>query len=125
MATLLLGGPADAQRARGLEAKGAPPSDEWKALLQESSNLFFQGKFDGGAVVAKKALELAERERGPGHPSVAASLNRLAEHYRALGQFAAAEPLYLRSRAIRENARNPEQPGLGQALNNLAHLYSM
>ena len=74
MAMLLSGGPADAQRARVSEAKGAPPSDEWRALLQESSDLFFQGKFDGGAAVAKKALELAERERGPGHPSVAASL---------------------------------------------------
>src|SRR3989304_2903907 len=90
---LLLSAPAAAQRG----ARGVPPSAEWKALLQEAANLFFEGKFDSGVAVAKKALELAERERGPDHPSVAASLNRLAEFYRAQGQFAAAEPLYTRS----------------------------
>ncbi len=120
---LIFSGDAAAQRGAQGAGKGTPPSEEWRALFREATDLFFQGKFDSGVVVAKKALELAERERGPDHPSVAASLNRLAEHYRALGQFAVAEPLYRRSLAIRENARIPDQPGLGQALNNLAQLY--
>jgi tetratricopeptide (TPR) repeat protein len=112
-ALLLAGRPAAAQSA------------EWRSLLQEANSLFFQGKFEAGLVPAKKALELAESEHGPRHPTVAASLNRLAELYRVLGQFAAAEPLYKRSLAIRERARGPDSPEVAQSLNNLAELYSM
>ena len=43
---------------------------------------------------------LAEKEFGPDHPHVAASLNNLAELYRAQGRYADAEPLYERSLAI-------------------------
>ena len=38
---------------------------------------------------------------GPEHPHVAASLNWLAEVYRAQGLYAQAEPLYRRALAIR------------------------
>src|SRR5436190_18181507 len=86
----------------------AGQSDEWKALFQQAQALYFQGKFQDSVGAAKKSLEVAERERGTRLPTVAASLNRLAESYRALGQFAAAEPLHKRALEIRERARGTE-----------------
>ena len=44
---------------------------------------------------------------GPDHPDVAASLNNLAELYRAQGKYADAEPLYQRALVIR--AKRTEQ----------------
>jgi tetratricopeptide (TPR) repeat protein len=54
---------------------------------------------------------------------VAASLNNLAELYRAQGQYAQAEPLYKRSLAIVEKALGPDHPNVATSLNNLALLY--
>jgi len=44
-------------------------------------------------VVAKKALDVAEKMVGPDHRAVAVSLNNLAELYRAQGYYAQAESL--------------------------------
>ena len=77
---------------------------------------------DSAVVVAKQALEAAET-LGPDHPSVATSLNNLAELYRVQGQYAQAEPLYKRSLAIREKALGPDHPDVADSLNQLALLY--
>ncbi len=53
---------------------------------------------------------------------MAASLNNLAELYRAQGWYADAEPLYKRSLAIREKALGPEHPHVAQSLENYAAL---
>ncbi len=50
------------------------------------------------------------------------SLNNLAELYRALGNYADAEPLYRRSVAIWEMALGPEHPHVAQGLDNYAAL---
>jgi Flp pilus assembly protein TadD len=63
----------------------AAQSVEWKTLMQEASTLSRQGQHDRAMVTAKYALELAEREAGPDHPSVATSLNNLAELYKNTG----------------------------------------
>ncbi len=49
-----------------------------------------------------------------------ASLNNLAEIYRAQGKYAEAEPLYQRSLAIREKALGPEHPDVATSLENYA-----
>ncbi len=41
---------------------------------------------------------------GQEHPDTATSLNNLAELYKAMGDYAKAEPLYRRALAIREKA---------------------
>ena len=64
----------------------------------------------------KKAL-------GPEHANVAASLNNLAELYRAQGRYADAEPLSNRALAISEKALGPDHPSVATSLNNLAGLY--
>ena len=95
---------------------------EWEKLNKEVTDLFRAGKYDRAVVVAKKALEVAEKAFGPDHHNVATSLNSLAEQYRAQGQYAQAEPLYKRSLAIREKALGPDHPDVAQSLNNLGLL---
>ena len=83
------------------------PSDagiEWDILNQESMELYRTGQYDRAVVVAKKALEVAEKNVGPNHPDVATSLNNLALLYHTQGQYASAEPLYKRALTINEKA---------------------
>ncbi len=53
--------------------------------------LYRKGQYDRAVVVAKKALDVAEKAVGPNHPSVATSLNSLAVLYEAQGQYAPVE----------------------------------
>jgi tetratricopeptide (TPR) repeat protein len=59
-------------------------------------------------------MAIREKALGPDHPDVAASLNNLAELYRAQGQYAQAEPLYKRSLAIVEKALGPDHPNVAR-----------
>lgn len=62
------------------------------------------GQFFLALDVAEKALDAAEKDFGPDHPSVATSLNRLAALYVHQGKFTQAVALYNRSLAIYEKA---------------------
>ncbi len=96
---------------------------EWELLNEEVMALYQKGDYDRAVVVAKKALEVAEKNVGPNHPDVATSLNILALLYDAQGQYGQAEPLYKRSLAIREKALGPDHPNVATGLENLAVLY--
>ena len=102
-------------------AQGA--GSEWDILNQEVGELYRAGKYDRAVVVAKKALEVAQNNVGPDHPSVAVSLNNLALLYDTQGQYAQAEPLYQRSLAITEKALGSDHPDVAMRLENLAALY--
>lgn len=52
------------------------------------------------------------------------SLENLAEHYRAEGRYAEAEPLYKHSLAILETVKGSEDPDVAGSLNNLAGFYA-
>ncbi len=54
---------------------------------------------------------------------MAASLNNLAELYRAQDRYAKAEPLYERALGISEKGLGPDHPHVAASLNNLAVLY--
>ncbi|MGH8604385.1 MAG: tetratricopeptide repeat-containing protein [Gammaproteobacteria bacterium] len=96
---------------------------EWDILNQEVMELYRTGKYERAVVVAKKALQVAEKALGPDHPTVAASLNNLAALYDAQGQYAQAEPFYKRSLAIAEKALGPDHPDVATSLENMAALY--
>jgi tetratricopeptide (TPR) repeat protein len=79
-----------------------------------------------------KAVPLAERliaaiewleKYGPNSVIYATALNNLASLYLDLSRFGEAEPLWLRSLAIREKAQGPDDPEVATSLNNLAELY--
>jgi len=96
---------------------------EWETLNDEVKWLYQKGQYDRAVVVAKKALEVAEKAVGSNHPSVAASLNNLALLYATQGQYAQAEPLYMRSLAIMEKALGADHPSVATSLENMAELY--
>ena len=96
---------------------------EWDILNKEVMSLYQKGQYDRAVIVAKKALEIAEKALGPDHPDVATSLNNLAELYRTQGQYAQAEPLYKRSLVIWEKALGPDHPNVATSLENMAVLY--
>ncbi|MBI2354999.1 MAG: tetratricopeptide repeat protein [Deltaproteobacteria bacterium] len=96
---------------------------ELQTLNKEVISLYRQGRYDDAAVVAQKALQVAEQSLGPNHPDVAECLNNLAGMYKTQGQYAQAEPLFRRSLAIREKALDPDHPDVAESFNNLAGLY--
>jgi hypothetical protein len=65
----------------GAAASAHAQSAEWERLNQEATALYQKGEYDRAVVVAKEALEAAEKAVGPNHPSVATSLNTLARLY--------------------------------------------
>ncbi len=89
---------------------------EWDMLNQAVIKLHRAGDYELAIVVARQALEVAEKDFGPNHPNVAQSLNSLAEIYSAQGRQKEAEPLYKRARAMEKNARASERPDLVQSL---------
>jgi tetratricopeptide (TPR) repeat protein len=104
-----------------VQAQGA--GIEWEILTQEVQKLYRAGKYDRAALLAQKALEVAEQNVGLDHPDVATSLNNLASLYDTQGDYAKAEPLYKRSLAISEKALGPDHPDVATTLENLAGLY--
>ncbi|MCT0223761.1 CHAT domain-containing protein [Synechococcus sp. CS-1328] len=68
-------------------------------------------------------MAIREKTLGPDHPETANSLNNLAELYDNQGNYAKAEPLYIRALAINEKALGPDHPGTAQSLSNLALLF--
>lgn len=55
-------------------------------------------------------LDIREKELGPDHVDVAASLNNIAVLLKTSGQFEEAEEMYNRSIAIKEKALGPNHP---------------
>ena len=99
-----------------LPASAQGPSMEWDMLNQAVIKLYRSGDYDLAAVVAKQALEVAEKDFGPDHPNVAQSLNNLAKLYSAQGHQREAEPLYQRARAIEEKTPSSVRPDLAQTI---------
>lgn len=70
----------------------------------------------------QQALQVKRQSFGPEHPTVAASLNGLANLYYEQGRYAEAEPLYQQALQMRECLLGPDHPDLVSSLNGLAKL---
>ena len=81
------------------------------------------GRYAEAEPLYRRSLAILEKQLGPDHPDVAASLNSLASLYQAMGRYAEAEPLYRRSLAIEEKQLGRDHPDVATSLNNLAALY--
>jgi tetratricopeptide (TPR) repeat protein len=69
------------------------------------------------------ALAIREKSPGPAHPDTARTLLRLAESYRATGDYAKGAPFEERALAIYEKTSGPESHDAGVCVNGLALLY--
>ena len=94
----------------------------WETHFNETMDLYGQGHIAGAIEVAQKALHVAEQADSPEH--VATGLHNLAALYEAQGQYAQAEPMYLRALAIREKVLGSEHLHVGVTLRGLARLYA-
>ncbi|MEE8529753.1 MAG: tetratricopeptide repeat-containing protein [Nitrosomonadaceae bacterium] len=97
-------------------------STEWDRLNDKVGSLYQQGDYAGAIVIAKKTHQMAEREFGPDHSNVAASLNNLATLYFVQMQYSQARPLYKRALEIWINALGSKHPDVATGLENLAEL---
>jgi len=70
-----------------------------------------------------RSLMIYEKALGRDHPSVASSVNHLAELYRETGRYGDAEPLNKCALAILEKALGPDHPDVATSLINLAKLH--
>jgi tetratricopeptide (TPR) repeat protein len=101
-----------------------PKGTGWQALFMEAENLSLAGDHERALEVGKQALDLAEKNLGPGHPDVAELLCDLARLYARTSQYAEAESFLKRSLAIREKALGPDHRDVADSLSVLALLYS-
>jgi tetratricopeptide (TPR) repeat protein len=108
-------------------------AEQWSHLLEDSDAT---GSFTGLAWVAegqslweksekwlKACIQMTDQRCGAENPYTAMSLNNLAALYYAMGRYAEAEPLYVRSLSIYELLVGAGHPSTAMSLNNLAVLY--
>jgi tetratricopeptide (TPR) repeat protein len=96
---------------------------EARRLDTQAEQLQSQGRFAEAVPPAEQCLSIREKELGPMHPEVAASLFRLGDLRWALSEYATALPLLLRALQIREKVFGPSHPDVAAVLNDLAVVY--
>ncbi|MBF8305398.1 MAG: Tetratricopeptide 1 repeat-containing protein [Acidobacteria bacterium] len=89
-------------------ASAAQQHPQLERLNQQLFDLYRSGRYAEGVPVAQEALRIAEQVYGAEHPTVAESLNNLAEMQRMLGRFDDARPLYDRALRMNEKSSGPE-----------------
>ncbi|MBD1888480.1 tetratricopeptide repeat protein [Coleofasciculus sp. FACHB-SPT9] len=87
---------------------------------------FYQGQgfYQQAEPWLKQCVEVTESRLGLEHPTVAASLNNLAELYRSQGRYSEAEPLLLQAIDIHKKSLSPDHPNVATSFHNLANLYN-
>ena len=80
------------------------------------------GSYSQAEPLYRKVLEIRERELGPDHFDVAASLNNLALLHYTQGKNDLAEPLFRRLIGLIEKTRGPQDRELAVCLENYAAL---
>ena len=80
---------------------------ELERLNAHVERLYQEGRYADALSLAARAVELGEELLGTHPQAVAESINNLAGLYQATGEYARAEPLYLRSLGIREKFLGP------------------
>ena len=106
--------PAQAHKSNGLYK-----------LNEQVVELYQQGRHAEAVVIAKRALALAERLRGPDHADVVICLVNLTTLYAAQDRLAELGPLLERLLRIREKTLDADHPDVEQSLNNLAQFHSI
>ncbi|MBA2341756.1 MAG: tetratricopeptide repeat protein, partial [Pyrinomonadaceae bacterium] len=111
-----------ANNQTGMQGSAAQSSAllESNRLYAESVKLYSQGKYDEAITVAKRILEIREKELGSEHQLVAAALNNLATFYRAKKKYKDASSLHERALAIYERILGVDDLSVARTLDGLA-----
>jgi tetratricopeptide (TPR) repeat protein len=81
-----------------------------------------QGDYSAAAPLFERALAIQERALSPDHPTLAATLNNLANLRKAQKNYLAARQLLQRALAIRERTLGPEHPDVAWSVGDLGVL---
>lgn len=91
--------------------------------LRNSANEAMQRQTSETETLYRRALAIQERQLGPNHPSVAATLNNLAVLLAGRGRYADAEPMHKRALAIAEKSLGANHLDTAAMLTALAITY--
>ena len=89
-----------------------------RALVEQA-----RGAYAEAMAQQQQVLEIRERELGPEHPAVAATLDNLAIVHGLLGEREREAALFERALALQERALGPDHPEVARTLHNLAIVY--
>ena len=108
-----------------LETAEDPRLIEAERLNQQVIQLYKAERYAEAIPIAEQVLALHRAVLGDRHPTVAFSLNSLAQLYRFQGRYGEAEPLYLESLEILQTTLGDRHLNVAISLNNLASLYEV
>jgi serine/threonine protein kinase len=97
------------------------PLIEARLRLTLGTSFAYLGDSRTAAEQFEAARALYARHRGPGHPDTLASMNNLANSYRALGRHAEALALHRQTLERRKAQLGPDHPDTLGSMNNLAN----
>ena len=98
-------------------------SDALLNNYNQYATLFAQGKYEEVLPFLQKTYELHKQEFGAGYPTAAAMLSNMAELRIELGRLTKAEPLHLRTIAVKKEKFGPNHMSVAVSLNDLIQLY--
>ena len=81
-------------------------------------------RLDDAEAICREAMSIQEPRLDPNDPRLILTLSCFAGVHWKRGDFASAEPLFLRAAEINKAARGPKSPERGWSLSNLGALYS-
>ncbi|MBX7079854.1 MAG: serine/threonine-protein kinase [Nannocystaceae bacterium] len=104
-----------------LDRMGEPPQSLRRAAVAAAIGIEYDslGRWDEALTSLTFALEIRERELGPEHPDVGATLGGIGLVHYARADYARARPLLERALSLREQTLGAEHPVVALALNNL------
>jgi tetratricopeptide (TPR) repeat protein len=113
-------------RAALEEARTFPPDDPRLPKIQNNlaAVCIELGRREEAEQLLKEAAGHWERIQGPAGWDTATTWNNIGELYRLLGRFAEAEPMYLKSLAVRESVLAAKYPELAQGGDGYAKPFS-
>ena len=103
-------------------SRGAPVSpelEEARRLSEQVVSLHYQGRFDEALPMARRALEIREKQLGADNELVGHALKNVASLYFAKKQYGAAAKLYQRTLSVYEKVFPPNDIRTAAILDNL------
>jgi CHAT domain-containing protein len=97
--------------------------NEARNLLRGYLNLHRQGRDLEARTKLERCLQIREKILGPNDPQVEEAVSHLAVNYRATGEVAAAESMFLRSLQINEKTYGAGHPNVAVRLSGLGTFY--
>jgi TonB family protein len=98
------------------QTSASPELTEASRLSEQVVSLYRQGKFDEALPLARRALEIREKQLGREHELVAVALKNLASLYFARKQYDEAAKLYQRTLSVYEKTFGPTDPKTAEIL---------